>query len=243
MIEVLLLMVSPAMGSFAALAAWRAARGETVLAPPSRCEACGAGLSAGELVPVVSWIAQRGRSRCCGQPLRRSLLGAELGALVLTGWAVWAVPPALAVPSAVLGWALLALALTDVACQRLPDWGTLPLIPIGLALSAMGLTGPLAVHALGAVAGYLAFAGIAWGYRRVRGAEGLGLGDAKLLAAAGAWLGVLALPSVVLVGAGASLAALAIAGGGRSPRRAVPFGPGLALGFWLVWLHGPLVLG
>ena len=83
----------------------------------------------------------------------------------------------------------------------------------------------------------------AWAYRRLRGIEGLGGGDAKLLAAAGAWVGAAALPSVLLGAACAALiavAGLAIAGTRLSRRSALPFGPFLALATWAVWLLGPL---
>ena len=83
-------------------------------------------------------------------------------------------------------------------------------------------------------------------YRRVRGREGLGLGDAKLLAAAGAWLGWQALPSVVLIAAACGLAlalATALGGGKLGWTSRIAFGPHLALAFWLVWLFGPVVIG
>jgi leader peptidase (prepilin peptidase)/N-methyltransferase len=99
---------------------------------------------------------------------------------------------------------------------------------------------------LGAFAGFAALALIASVYRRVRGREGLGLGDAKLLAAAGAWLGWHGLPSVVLIAAVSALAvALAAASGGGKLAwtSRIAFGPHLALAFWLVWLFGPVVMG
>jgi leader peptidase (prepilin peptidase)/N-methyltransferase len=98
---------------------------------------------------------------------------------------------------------------------------------------------------VGAFAGFAAFALIGFTYRRLRGREGLGLGDAKLLAAAGAWLGWQALPGVVLIGALSALAlALAgAAGGGKLiVTTQIAFGSHLALAFWLVWLFGPVVL-
>lgn len=104
---------------------------------------------------------------------------------------------------------------------------------------------PWRAHAIGAVVGYCLLRGIAWGYHHWRGIDGLGLGDAKLLAAAGAWLGWEALPSVILI---ASLSALLVALGLHLARRPLtltsklPFGPALALGFWCVWGWGPLHL-
>jgi len=138
--------------------------------------------------------------------------------------------------AALLGWA----AWIDFKQMILPDWITLPLIPAGLAL-AWAQDQPLMERVIGAVVGYAAFAAIASIYRRWRGRDGLGLGDAKLLAAAGAWTGWPSLPSVVLVG---SVSALAWVVAARpDPQKPFPFGPFLALGFWLVWKFGPLALG
>ncbi len=102
---------------------------------------------------------------------------------------------------AVLGWGLLALAWIDAEHFWLPDVLTLPLIVLGLGATAVLEPEAITDHALGAALGYAAFRGVDWLYRRLRGRAGLGQGDAKLLAAAGAWLGAVALPSVVLVAA------------------------------------------
>ena len=96
------------------------------------------------------------------------------------------------------------------------------------------------------MAGFAAFAAIAGIYRRARGREGLGLGDAKLLAAAGAWLGWQALPGVVLIAAASGLAfalATPLGGGKLAWTSRIAFGPHLALAFWLTWLLGPVVMG
>ena len=131
-----------------------------------------------------------------------------------------AVEPPSAWLAALLGWWLLALALIDLRAWRLPDVLTLPLIAAGLAAAALGLLPAVdLLHALaGAAVGYLALAGIGWAYRRLRGRDGLGLGDAKLLAAAGAWLGVESLPWLVLIAALLGLA-LALAARAAAPRR------------------------
>ncbi len=240
-----LLAVGPAVGSFLGTVADRAAAGGSALAGRSRCDGCGAALAARDLVPLLSWAVLGGRARCCGAALRPALPAVEIAGLAVAAWGLWATAGAglaVQVATCLLGWALLGLALVDLRTLRLPDAGTLPLILGGLALAAAGLTGPLAAHAAGAALGYAALAGIAWGYRRLRGIDGLGLGDAKLLAAGGAWLGWAAVPSVLLWASLAGLA-LALATGPLAARRAVPFGPGIAAGIWLTWLHGPVVLG
>jgi len=153
-------------------------------------------------------------------------------ALTLSGWDV--------VVGCLLGWTLLAVALIDIRRLIVPDALSLPLLLAGVALAIAhdAASGAL----LGAAVGYGAFALLAWGYERLRGVPGLGLGDAKLLAAAGAWLGCEGLPSVVLVAALLGLAGAMLAGPIDRHRR-IPFAPGLALAFWLVWLYGPLNMG
>lgn len=142
---------------------------------------------------------------------------------------------------ALLGWSLLALALVDRRHHLLPNLLTLPLIAGGLAVAAV-VGRELPVRELvGAGAGYAFF----WACRRLhwhwRGREGLGLGDAKLLAAGGAWLGWQPLPLVVLL---ASLSALlatlpAIRRGGERQQAEIAFGPHLALAIWALWLYDP----
>jgi leader peptidase (prepilin peptidase)/N-methyltransferase len=155
----------------------------------------------------------------------------------VSGWLLWA--------SLALGWTLLALAAIDLRHYLLPDTLTLPLLALGLAVAWLIEPARLGAHALGAAAGFVGFAVIAWLYQRLREREGLGRGDAKLLAAGGAWLGWQALPSVVALAAAVALAvalAGALRGGKLGPTTRIAFGPHLALAIWLVWLYGPLVL-
>lgn len=238
-------LAAPLVGSFAGLVADRLPRGDGVVWGRSRCDGCGRDLGARDLVPVLSWVVLRGRARCCGAALTPAGPLIELGVTALTLWAALVLPPALVWPGLGLAAALVALAAIDLATFRLPDALTLPLIGGGLGLAALGLGGALGDHVLGAGLGYAAFAGLAVAYRYLRGRDGLGLGDAKLLAAAGAWVGWQGLGSVVLWGAlgGLGLALATARTTGIGPATAVPFGPSLCLGFWITWVHGPLVLG
>jgi leader peptidase (prepilin peptidase)/N-methyltransferase len=139
---------------------------------------------------------------------------------------------------ACFGWALLLLGLLDARHMWLPDALTLPLALAGLAVSAILPEPTLAARLAGAGLGYAALEGLRRAWRRWRGRDGLGGGDPKLLAAIGAWLGIAALPGVVLI---AALGGLAWAGlerlrgrpaGGTVP---IPLGTALAASAW-VWL-------
>lgn len=138
---------------------------------------------------------------------------------------------------------LLALSWIDVRRFILPDGLTLPLVAAGLAGCWWTTPAALPAHAAGAAAGYLSFRLVATVYRRLRHRDGLGQGDAKLAAAAGAWVAWEGLPSVVLLAAGAGLVvvlALALAQRRLDARMPIPFGPCLALGLWVTWLFGPI---
>lgn len=137
---------------------------------------------------------------------------------------------------AALGWTLTALCQHDVARYRLPDALTAPLLGLGLGLAA--LTGDVVVHVLTAAAAYGVCWGISEAWLRWRGRDGLGLGDAKLIAAAGAWLGPHALPDALLIACavGALWALAASLRHGFDAGRPIPFGPAIALGFAARWL-------
>ena len=137
-----------------------------------------------------------------------------------------------------LGWTLVVLASVDLAVFRLPDVLTLPLMGAGLVYAALD-GGDVGGHAAGLLAGYGSIAATGWVFARLRRRRGIGLGDAKLFAAAGAWLGWAALPSVMLISCGVGLAWFAIVAlvqGREALRRPVPFGVALCCGIWSLWL-------
>lgn len=145
--------------------------------------------------------------------------------------------------SLALAWVLLSLAAIDAITFRLPDPLTLPLLAAGLGVSLALPGAPILDHVAGAAGGYGALAVLARAYRRWRGVDGIGMGDAKLLGAAGAWLGWRPLPSVVViacVAAFAWIAIVALARRRRPPAR-IAFGVPLSFATWAVWLYGPLI--
>ena len=156
-------------------------------------------LGAIDLVPLLSFAALRGPCRHCRQPIGRFHPAIELAATAVALWAVLADPePERVWADCGLGWTLLTLAWIDWTDLLLPDVLTLPLLLAGLALTLAWDPDALADHCLASVLAYLSFQGLAFAYRRLRGWDGLGGGDAKLVAAAGAWCGLAALPFVVL---------------------------------------------
>jgi leader peptidase (prepilin peptidase) / N-methyltransferase len=238
-----LVAVASIVGSFLGVLITRLPERAPALWDRSRCDACETVLAPRDLVPVASWLLARGRCRHCGHWLGWFYPAVELAALIVAAASLLVDRGVEAWLDALLGWSLLTLGWIDARTGLLPDILTLPLIALGLLAAWLFASQELLGRAVGAVAGYLCLWLVAYGYRWMRGREGLGLGDAKLLAAAGAWVGASGLPSVV---AGGALGALIAAGGimltgvrlGRTS--ALPFGPFLALATWLVWLVGPI---
>jgi leader peptidase (prepilin peptidase) / N-methyltransferase len=162
--------------------------------------------------------------------------------LALGLWAAYAMPPALVLAASCgLGWTLLVLATVDALALRLPDILTLPLIAAGLVVSWFLPERDLLGHAIGAAAGFASLWSIAFLYRAARGRDGLGMGDVKLAAAAGAWLGWQALAFVVLIACAVGLVwvGLAVMRRGRAAlEERIPFGVALTFAIWLIWLYG-----
>lgn len=229
------------VGSFLATIFVRWPQDQSALGGRSRCDGCGAPLRAWELVPILSFVLLRGRCRRCGARVDPSHLAIELAGGIVGLAAAVAHPLPLALATALLGWLLLLIAALDVEHQWLPDALTLPLVPLGLGAAALGLDPPLLDRLLGAVIG----GGVLWLlgmlYRSLRGRDGLGGGDPKLLAGIGAWLGVLQLP-FVLLGAGllglVALLMMRLRGRTIEATTRLPLGALMALAAWPIWLAG-----
>ena len=240
--HVIALILSPFIGSFLSVVIDRLPDGRTIITGRSRCDHCDHALGPLDLVPILSFLWQGGRCAYCAERLSFFYPSIESAALLVTLSAALVLSGGLFWLSLGLGWCLLVLAVIDQRHLILPDVLTLPLIPIGLAVAFWLQPDRLLHHVLGAILGFTSLALIAWLYRHLRGRDGLGLGDAKLLAAGGAWLGVGALAGMLLVAAASGLA-VALAGSVIGDRlRAtseIAFGPYLALAFWASWLLGP----
>ena len=215
-----------------------------LMVPRSACPSCGHAIAALENVPVVSWLALRGRCRACKAPISLRYPVVELVAGALAVAAIWQFGAGWkGLAACAFLWTLLALAFIDADTQLLPDDLTLPLLWGGLVANLFGLFVPLASAVIGAMAGYLVLWAVYWLFKLVRGKEGMGYGDFKLLAALGAWLGWPMLPQIVLVSSvlGAAGGILMIVLKGRDKAVPLPYGPWLAGAGAVALFFGPAI--
>jgi leader peptidase (prepilin peptidase)/N-methyltransferase len=192
----------------------------------------------------AGWLAWRLTGLFGAEQPRPPLAAFVAANAAVFAWTAAVVPGSWILPVSLgLAWVLLCLAATDAITFRLPDPLTLPLIATGLAVSLALPDSPILGHVVGAALGYGILAFLAWVYRRWRGVDGIGMGDAKLLAAAGAWLGWRPLPSVIVIACIAAFAWIAIVSLARRrrPPARIAFGVPLSFATWAVWLYGPLI--
>ncbi len=244
-------------GSFANVVIWRFPRGESIVAPPSRCPKCDTLISWRDNVPVLGWVLLGGKCRSCREPIsvRYPLVEALSGALWLAAALVFGYSLT-AVFAAAFFYLLLILAFIDLDTMRLPNPIVGLLFGIGLVGSGISqFTGVRAVPLLphggilasplaASIAGALASAGfalmIALIYAGVRKAQGFGMGDVKLLAAIGVFLGLYGLMTLFFASlVGAIVGIAASRGESGSLVRRYPFGPFLAAAAVLVTFIGP----
>ena len=235
-------LFAPFVGSFLGVLVVRYHAPASALVGRSACPVCNAKLSAVDLVPLLSWGALLGKCRHCHSRISLFYPAIELAALGVAIWSSALFSGFALLASCCLGWTLVALAATDLKYFLLPDFLTLPLTVAGLLANFDLDRASLPDHALGAALGYAFVRVLRVAYRSIRGREGMGLGDAKILAAAGAWVSWQGLPSVVVLAAFLGLAAVLAQRGRINPAQHIPFGAFLAAGLWIVWLYGPLTV-
>jgi leader peptidase (prepilin peptidase)/N-methyltransferase len=209
--------------------------------PGSHCPSCNAEITALQNIPVVSYLLLRGHCANCGVSISIRYLLIELTTALV--WVLcgltFGVSNALAA-AMLLTAVLLSLTAIDLDHQLLPDSLTLPLLWIGLLINMNATFVTLESAVLGAVFGYLSLWSVYWLFKVITGKEGMGYGDFKLLAALGAWFGVSALPTIVLLSSlvGAIVGLGLIATGRQGRETPMPFGPFLA-GAGLIHLFYP----
>jgi leader peptidase (prepilin peptidase)/N-methyltransferase len=218
-----------------------------LITPRSQCPACGHQIAAYENIPVASYFFLRGRCSACHAPISQRYPLVELltGALTVAAVIRFGATPA-AIAASVLLWSLIALTFIDFDTQLLPDNITLPLLWAGLVANVAGFLPGVSLHdaVIGAIAGYLLLWTIYWLFKLIRGKEGMGYGDFKLLAALGAWLGWQMLPLIVLLSSavGAVVGLGLVAFKGRDHQIPLAFGPYLAIAGAIALFFGkPLI--
>ena len=216
-------------GSFLTVVAHRVPRGESVVGGRSHCPHCGAQIAAYDNIPVVSWAVLRGRSRCCGEPIspRYPLTELALAALWTATVAVLWDDPVEVVLGLVFVFTLLAVTLTDLERRVIPNKILLAAAIAGVAIAAVGDPSSLPERVLAAVAAGGVLFLVVLAYPR-----GMGLGDVKLTALMGFYLGRNVAPAVLVALLLGSLVGLAMIArhGAAARKQAIPFGPFLAVG-------------
>lgn len=213
--------------------------------PRSACPSCQHPIAWYENIPVLSWLALRGRCSQCGAPISKRYPLVEMLTGVLFGYAAWRWGVGM---QTLVAWGLLAslvaLSCIDLDTQLLPDDITLPLAWVGLLVNLNGLFCPLDQAVIGAVAGYISLWSVYHLFKLLTGKEGMGFGDFKLLAALGAWLGWKMLLPIVLAAsfAGALIGIGLIVFAGHDRAKPMPFGPWLALGGLIALFLGEDIL-
>jgi leader peptidase (prepilin peptidase)/N-methyltransferase len=212
--------------------------------PGSHCPHCNADIKPIQNIPIISYLVLRGKCASCETPIsaRYPLVEALTALLWVLCGAQFGVSNALA-GAMLLTAALVVLTAIDLDHQLLPDSLTLPLLWAGLLLNIDSTFVSLQSAVLGAVFGYLCLWTVFWLFKMITGKEGMGYGDFKLLAALGAWFGLAALPTIVLLSSvvGAALGMALIVTGKQDRDTPMPFGPFLA-GAGLIHLFYPNVL-
>ena len=212
--------------------------------PGSHCPSCDAEITALQNIPVLSYLFLRGRCANCGVriPIRYPIIEFTTAVLWILCGLSFGGSNALAA-SMLLTAVLISLTAIDLDHQLLPDSLTLPLLWIGLLINIDGTFVGLESAVLGGVFGYLSLWSVYWVFKIITGKEGMGYGDFKLLAALGAWFGLPALPTIILLSSlvGVALGIALIATGRQNRETPMPFGPFLA-GAGLIHLFYPNVL-
>ena len=218
----------------------------SVISPPSRCTNCEVLIKPWHNIPVISYLLLKGRCKNCRQKISLQYPTVEILCGLLSAIVVWHFGLTPQTCWALLfTWTLIALTGIDFNHQLLPDNLTLPLLWLGLFININGTFTTLHDAVIGAMAGYLSLWSVYWAFKLIRGKEGMGYGDFKLLAVIGGWVGWQLLPVVILlssvIGALVGLTTIAFFDGQRD--KPIPFGPYLAGAGWIALIWGDQIYG
>ncbi len=242
MLSILILIgIAPITGSFLGVLYHRIPAGRKIGMDRSACDDCGHTLSAIDLLPVVTWLATRGRCRHCGVGISAFYPAIELAALGVALWA-WTISPNWqAWTTSILGWNLMTIVLINRAHNNLPGAPMLiwPLALLGLAVAWFAAPETILDHLIGAAVGFVLGRMFDQSDRKLDGHLGLGGEGAALLAASGAWLAWRGLAELTILLLVLTAMASMIKTKGGKP---IPGGACVAIALWLVWLYGPNLL-
>ncbi|KAA9129751.1 prepilin peptidase [Marinihelvus fidelis] len=216
-----------------------------IVRPGSRCPNCDHAITALENIPVLSFLALRGKCSNCKARISPRYPLVELATAFMFALVAMKFGPTIQTGMALVMTAMLiALAGIDLDHQLLPDSMTLPLLWIGLLASCFGVFTPSIDSILGAVFGYCALWTVFQLFKLLTGKEGMGYGDFKLLAALGAWLGWQQLPLIVLLSSlvGAIIGMTMMGLKKHDGSKPIPFGPFIAIAGWVSLMWGPEII-
>lgn len=242
--SILAAIVGAAIGSFIGTALVRLPDERSITSGRSACDSCGTTIALRDLVPILSWLALRGRCRSCRGAIGWWQPACEIGGAAIGLGAVMIAPAGLALPAMVLGWILLLLGVIDARHLWLPRVPTALLAASGAGFVAQRAIAeasvlPLWIALAGGVIGFGMLWGVARGYRMLRGRDGMGAGDPPLLGAIGLWLGPMGVIGTVigasLMGMAAALVML-LARREVAPDTALPLGTLMAAAAWPIFL-------
>lgn len=237
-IDILLLIASPAVGSFLAMAAQKIPKKQPFLLGRSRCDHCENVLTWIDLLPIINHLWLKGRCRTCKSTISLDSFFIECSSSVLSVLAYFILGGGLIFwVSMTLGWILLLLSAIDIRHFILPDQLVYALILLGCLWASITPILPTSDFLIGAVAAYAFMGSTKYLYRKIKNIEGIGGGDVKLFVVAGVWLGWKMLPFVLLIACCSALAHILIKMRSKLPRHLkIAFGPYLAIGIWVMFI-------
>lgn len=216
-----------------------------LILPASTCPHCGHKITALENIPIISYLFLKGRCRECKSTISIRYPLVELACCLLSGWIAWYLGfSGQAILFIILTWGLIAMSMIDIDHQLLPDTLVLPLLWLGILANTFNMLPGMTLKAsiLGAVVGYLTLWIINALFKLLRGMDGIGHGDFKLLALFGAWAGYQIIPVVILLSAAAGAVIGIIAVICFKGKNKIPYGPYLAIAGWITLFWGQHII-